>query len=83
MVNLLLPELEGIAKAIVSPCLIPLNTLDKILNGIDNPFVNVLSPLTKKPVKSSFKTDLLNFSVAVTCSTAPSTSSTDIASYNS
>ena len=81
IVNLLLPELEGIANAIVSPFLNPLNTPERIGNGNSNPFVKVLSPISKKLVKSLFKTACLNFPVTVTWFTALSTSSTDIDLY--
>ena len=83
IVNLLLPELDGIANAAVSPFLIPLKTFVRIGNGNSKPFVSSLSPLTKNPVKSLFSTALLNFSVAVTCSTVAFTSSTVIFPYKS
>ena len=48
IVNLLLPELDGIANAIVSPFLKPLKTLERIGNGNASPFVKVLSPISRK-----------------------------------
>ena len=83
IVNLLLPELEGIATAIVSPFLNPLNSFVKRSNGNGIPVVKLFSPVSRNSVRPLFSTALLNFSVAVTCSTALSTSSTDIWSYNS
>ena len=82
IVNLLFPEFDGIAYAIVSPFLIPLNTEFNIGNGSFNPVVRLLSPSFKNSLKSEFSTDDLNLFVIIICSIAFSTSSTDICAYN-
>ena len=74
-VSLLLPAFEGIAIAIVSPFLIPLKTCVKIGKGKLKPLAKLLSPLSKKLVKSVFNTACLNLSVTVTWFVAFSTSS--------
>ena len=81
IVNLLLPLFDGIAYAIVSPFLIPLNTSVNTGNGYDKPFANSFSPLSKKFTSPSLKTADLNFCVTLTCSIVSSISSGDILSY--
>ena len=66
IVNLLFPEFDGIANAIVSPFLIPLNTLLNIGNGKSKPDVNSFCPFTKKSVTFEFNIACLNLPVTVT-----------------
>ena len=82
MVNLLLPAFDGIAKAIVSPFLIPLKTLVRIGNGISKPCVKLFAPSSKNWVSPLFNIADLNFPVTVTWFIAASTSSIDILSYS-
>ena len=74
IVNLLFPEFDGIAYDIVSPFLIPLNTLLNIGNGSVNPEFKLFSPDNKKSVTFVLNIDLLNFSVVVICTIASFTS---------
>ena len=74
IVNLLFPEFDGIAYAIVSPFLIPLKTSLNIGKGSSKPVVRELSPANKKLVIFLLKTALLNFSVVVICTIASLTS---------